>query len=467
MIDFDKMDENQRVEFVRKAVADFQGGKRMEQAKECRAYYSTDNPDIAGRRKMYASAKETDTGIDGASVIKAVAKENRFAANEKVASSFFRDITDAKVQYIAGVGADVNAVAEEDAEAVKGITAELGVQLQRVEQECLTDALIYRNGYAYMQVLDGALRLQHVPYCEVVPFYDREGRLCNVLRYWKRGGVEYADYHTPSTVYSFERNPKRKEGTGWHYVSETPQIITATRYGDGTTEVTGGKGWARLPWFEMQHNNDRTSSLTNAAKSMIRCYDVTVSDFANNLIDIQDVFINLKDSYGSGMDWGEQLELMRNFKASDGVDSVTTVEVPYQARQVLMDALRAGIYSALRGVDTRGIASGGITLATSIRALYADVDLWADQAEWHLADWVRSILQTVAAYRGQELPPVNITFTRRMIFDETAQMQAVASQKGIISDKTLLENHPLVTDAQTELERIAAQELDPAYSEGL
>ena len=78
-----------------------------------------------------------------------------------------------------------------------------------------------------------------------------------------------------------------------------------------------------------------------------------------------------------------------------------------------------------------------------------------------------AILETYAAYLGAELPPVNITFTRRVIFDEAAKMDAIARQKGVISDKTLYENHPLVDDAQAELERVAAQELDAAYSAGI
>lgn len=465
-MDFEALTEEQRVAFVEKAVKDFQSSDRLKLAQTCKAHYFTDNPDIAKRKKVFAAPYEED-GENGVGTVRAVAKENRFASNEKVASSFFRDITDAKVQYLAGEGADVTAFDDSQADTVKAVTDALGAQVRRVEQECLTDALVYRAGYAYMQVINGALKLQKVPYCEVIPYHDREGALENVLRYWKRKGVEYADFHTPAKVYSFSRDQKRKDGTGWRYDGEAPQIITATRYGDGTTEVTGGKGWARLPWFEMQHNNDRTSSLTNAAKSMIRCYDIVISDFANNLIDIQDAFIKLKDSYGSGMDWGEIVELSRTFKASDSIDGVETVEIPFQARQVLADMLRTGIYSALRGVDTRGIASGGVTLATSIRALYADIDLWADQAEWHLGDWVRDVLALAADYMGVQLPPVNVTFQRRMIFDETAQIDAAARQKGIVSDKTLFKNHPWVTDAQAELEEIAAQELDPAYSAGL
>jgi hypothetical protein len=238
-------------------------------------------------------------------------------------------------------------------------------------------------------------------------------------------------------------------------------------YGDGTTEaVEGGKGWSRLPWFELWHNNDHTSSLTNAAKTMIRCYDITLSDFANNLIDVQDVFISLKDSYGSGGDWGEQLELLKNFKVGENVEGVTTFEVPHVAREVLLNMLKADIYAALRGVDVGRISGGNLT-NTAIRALYSDIDLWADQAEWHIKDWVRDIVKTAADYLGLTLPPFKVTLTRRAIFDDVAQMDALSRQKGVISDKTIYENHPLVTDAQGELDRVNAQELDAAYSEGI
>lgn len=460
-MDFEALEPSKRLDFIEKAVADFKS-KELKAASEPLAYYDTNNPDITKRRKMYASSITEQ--IEGDSVMRAVAKENKFAANEKIASSFFRDITDSKAQYLAGEGADVNAVSGEDADdaLVKAVTDALAEQIKRHGQACLTDALVFKAGYAYLQVINDQLRLSYVPYCEVKPYRDRTDALVNVLRYYKRNGCEYAEFHTAAKVYAF-----KNAGDDWEFEDESPQIQRVKVYGDGTTEVVeGGKGWNRLPWFELWHNNDHTSSLTNAAKTMIRCYDITLSDFANNLIDVQDVFISLKDSYGSGGDWGEQLELLKNFKIGENVEGVTTIEVPHVARETLLSMLKADIYAALRGVDVGRISGGNLT-NTAIRALYSDIDLWADQAEWHVKDWVRDIIDTAAAYMGLTLPPYKITLTRRAIFDDVAQMDALSRQKGVISDKTIYENHPLVSDAQSELERVSAQELDAAYSEGL
>lgn len=460
--DYEAMGAEHRARFVTKAVERFTCGERMKNAVKCRAYYETQNPDIESRKKTYAGVMD-----DAADTMRAVAVENKFASNIKVKSSFFRDITDSKVQYLAGEGADVTAVNEADIEAVKSVFDPMRDNMRRIEQECLTDALTYGRGYAYMTVKNGTPWLEYTDYCEVIPFYDRYNLLESVIRYYKRDKVEYAEIHTPAMVYEFERR-ENSGGGNFTETGERPQIVVKLTYPTGEAEQIGSKDWRMLPWFEMRQNKDGKTSLTPSAESMIECYDITNSDFANNLVDFADVFMKLGDTYSSGMDYGETIKMVKQFKVFEGNGDVQTVDIPYQARKELLQILKSGIYSALRGVDVSNIALGTTNTATAIRALYSDVDNWADGAEWYLKDWVLAVLTCAADYMGEQLPPVNIRFTRRMIFDETAQMDAIARQKGIISDLTLLENHPLVTDAQAELERLELDNsgLPPVYGNG-
>lgn len=457
MFDFEAMGGDARKEWVAATVKAFTDGKRMRAMCEQRAYYDTNNPAIMERKRLYAA-------VDGEGA--AFAKENKFAANEKISSSFFRDITDQKVQYVAGEGVDINAVDENEAAdaLIASVFDPIAKQMRRVEQMCLTDALVYGRGYSYLRVTAGRVKLEHVKATEVIPVRDDYGELEAVVRYFEAKSTKHAEVHTPAKVYTFANYG---DGEGWRPTGERWQIAEVTVYGDGTVQPSGGRAWPVLPWFEMQHNNDCTSSLTAAAKSMIRCYDVVVSDFANNLIDLQDVFITIKTSgYGSGIDYAERLELLRVFKMSEEDTDVKTFEVPHQARQVLAEIMRKDIYAALRGIDM-ALISGGQLTNTAIRALYSNIDLWADQAEWWLTDWVEAVLEAVAGYMGVTLPLYNVTFNRCAITDEVAQMDAVARQKGVISDKTLFEAHPLVTDAQAELERVEAEVAGAAYANGL
>lgn len=464
-MDFEVLTPKQRVEYVQGLVDRHTRGT-MAAAAVCRRHYQTDNPAIMGRTKSYASAETVTDKATGLETMHAVAKENRFAANEKVASSFFRDITDQKVAYIMGEGADVTADSESDADAetVKLVSKQIARQLRRIGQRCLTDALVYSHGYAYMQVIAGRLRLNFTSYTEVIAEHDDNGELDAVCRYWKSGKTERAEYHTASKVWSYEAKP----GEDWQETGERWQIEQFTVYGDGTVQPSGGRGWYRLPWFELSHNNEGTSSLTNAAKTMIRCYDIVTSDFANNLIDMQDVFVTLKadNGYGSGMEYGEIIEMLKAFKVAEGVEGVQAFEIPYQARQVLLDLMDKSIYKTLRGVDVGRIANGNL-INNAIRALYSDIDLWADQCEWHLEEWTRDIVDAAAWYLGIEMPEYSITFQRRVLFDEVQQMQALAAQKGVISNKTIYENHPLVSDAQAEIERVEAEEAGAAYAIGV
>ena len=141
MHELDTMTPEQRVKYLEKM--ERKRGKRAEESKMCAAYYRTDNPDIMERRKLYAAQTE-ENGI------RAVAKENRFAANERVASSFFRDITDQKVQYLAGEGADVSAVDDAQADAVAAVFGPLKRQVRRIGQEC---RLPNRTGSTNLQAL--------------------------------------------------------------------------------------------------------------------------------------------------------------------------------------------------------------------------------------------------------------------------------------------------------------------------
>ena len=464
-MDFKSLSLDGKKKFIEKEVNDFKQSERLQEAEKCASYYETNNPDIMSRKKLYASMDEYIE--DGSSFIKAVAKENKFAANERVASSFFPDIIDAKTQYLAGEGADVNAADESGAEIVAALNMELSRHIKRAGQAALKDAQVYGLGYAYLQVINGRLRLTKINYREVKPYYDKHERLEQVLRYYKRGECEYAEYHTAETVWEFMRDCEQSNAD-FELVEERPQIAQVKVYPNGDIEqIQSGKKWCRLPWFELQHNETRKSALTNAVETMIRCYDIVISDFANNLIDIQDAIVCFKGDSYTGGDIGEQMEILKNFKAIEGDAGILTAEMPYQARKEFAQIIKDNIYESLRGVDVSKIGGGQAQTATAINAAYTYIDLWADDAEWYMADWTEEIFRTAAEYKGYELPLINISFTRRAIFNEAEQMNAVAAQKGIISDLTLFEAHPLVKDAQRELERVAAQELDPAYSEGL
>src|SRR5690606_35281028 len=75
-----------------------------------------------------------------------------------------------------------------------------------------------------------------------------------------------------------------------------------------------------------------------------------------------------------------------------------------------------------------------------------------EQLRWfidtHLAN------TTGADYSGEQ---VDFIFNRDIIINESDVINNAKSSVGIISDETIIANHPWVTNVQSELERIEAQ----------
>lgn len=79
------------------------------------------------------------------------------------------------------------------------------------------------------------------------------------------------------------------------------------------------------------------------------------------------------------------------------------------------------------------------------------------QAWSSLFGFVDKYLELIGAgsYQGCE---INIVFNRDIAINESQAITDCAASKGIISDETIIKNHPWVEDAAEELERLKAQQ---------
>ena len=77
----------------------------------------------------------------------------------------------------------------------------------------------------------------------------------------------------------------------------------------------------------------------------------------------------------------------------DGVEaSPTTLNVPVEARERLLDRLERNLYRDARAFDSEHIANGAVT-ATQIIAAYNDIDGLCDEFEYCVLDFVNGILE--------------------------------------------------------------------------
>lgn len=213
-------------------------------------------------------------------------------------------------------------------------------------------------------------------------------------------------------------------------------------------------GYGVLPVVPLYANPEHSSELTEAIKSKIDCYDRIASDFGDNLQMANDIYWVLNNFGGSSREILATLAQIKELKAianiSDGNGSGSTVEphtfeVPYAARQVALEILKAELYNDYMAVDTRALAGGSLT-NVAIRVATKDLNLKCDRYEWQAFDFVQGVL----ALNG--IQTEDISFVRQPLENETETIENIYRAAEDLDRETRLRKNPMVS--QDEIEKI-------------
>ena len=101
-----------------------------------------------------------------------------------------------------------------------------------------------------------------------------------------------------------------------------------------------------------------------------------------------------------------------------------TINIPYEAREKLLDRIKRDLYDDYMALDVKEIASGAAT-ATEIRAAYEPMNAKADQFEYCDVDFLQEIMKLA----GIEDEP---TFTRSMLVNTQEEVTTVLSAAGYL-----------------------------------
>lgn len=246
-------------------------------------------------------------------------------------------------------------------------------------------------------------------------------------------------------------------------------LIPDTATGDVTShfsEVTEGEtelplNWERVPFICFKYNDDEIP-LIKFLQTLVDDYDEQTSDNASNLTDLPNGIFVLKEYDGADLgEFRKNLSLYRAVKTSGegGVDTLT-LDLNPEALHKHIEQLRKDIYEFGRGVDTQSDKFGGSPSGQALKFLYADLDMDANDLENEFQAALEQLLwfvDTDLANRGEgdfSDEQVDIIFNRDIAINETEATTNLKNSVGLISNKTIVSNHPLVTDANGELKQM-------------
>lgn len=429
-------------------------------------YYGNDN-DIKDRKRYYIDRK-------------GVKQEATNLANSKLNHPFMRKLTNQKVNYLLSKEFSIQC---DDSKFSELLGEYLDKKFLKMIKNVGRDSVV--NGLAWVQIYYdrlGNLKFKRIPAEEIIPFWadadhtilDAVLRVYTIIQYLPDGvkkEIIKVEYHTTEGVWYYEKtdrglkpDPDKGEGVKGHFI-----ISQETMDADGNVMVDEDNNpimtnvqmtWDKVPFIAFKYNADEIS-LLKLIKSLIDDYDLNTSDTSNNLQDIPDS-IKVVKNY-DGTDKGEFTQNLATFRTAfvsgDGDVKALTTPLDVAALDSHLNRLRKDIYEAGSGVDTQEVSLGNAS-GVALKFRYADLDTDTDD----MANEFMASLEELIWFIKVDLlnkglgdfleTKFDIIFNTDNITNESEIIASCRDSAGIISDETILANHPWVTDAKEEGDRM-------------
>ncbi len=293
--------------------------------------------------------------------------------------------------------------------------------------------------------------------------------------------MEIYEYWTDSQCQVFQRKITQ-DISGVKKADIIPYPMFQDFYDLGLTDSVNSykHNLGKVPFIAFDNNNLRSSDL-DCIKKLIDSYDKTYSGFVNDLEDIQQVIFILTN-YGGIREQGAEgynalLEHLKRSKTinldSAGTGDTTdlktlTIEIPTEARDKLLEITRKAIFDMGQGIDPQQQGFDN-TSREAMKFLYSLLELKAGLMETEFRLALGELVRAICRYHGKEVKNIIQTWTRTAIRNDAELVDMCSKSKGIISDATIIKNHPLVDDPEAEEKQIKKErnEVADTYSDVL
>jgi len=335
---------------------------------------------------------------------------DRWSPNHKSRRNLFNYFITQQNQYLLG-----NGVTWDDPAVGDKLGEDFDTDLQELCRDALVDGVAF--GFWNMDHLD-VFRLT-----EFVPLWDEEnGSLRAGIRWWQvdeqkplRATLYEEDGYTD---YLWDLSKDEGGGEVLHAKRAYKQIVKSSPL-DGTV-IMDGENYPSFPIVPMWANPQHQSELVGI-REQIDAYDLIKNGFLNDL-DTAQIYWIIRNAGGmDDVDMAKFLDRLRMLHAAD-VDGDTdvqaqTVEIPFSARETLLNRLERDLYRDYMALNVDDIRSGAVT-ATQIKAAYEPMNIKADQYEY----CVRKFLKALLNVAGMASKP---SFTRSMLINTGEDVETV------------------------------------------
>lgn len=321
-------------------------------------------------------------------------------------------------------------------------------------------------------------------YDEQGDFYFKRFKPYEIIPGWKDADHTVLEYaiHLYNVV-KYEGTSEEKiielvdvfDDTGiWYFELEGNDLIPVEPYHANyftisIDDVEEGYNWSKIPLIPFKYN-DEEIPLINNVKSLQDGINTIESNFLNCMEeDVRNTILVLVNYDGTNLgEFRKNLATygavkVRTVDGSPGDLKALEVEVNAENYKSILEIFKKAIIENAMGYDAKDDRLSGNPNEMNIQSMYSDIDLDANGVETLLQAAFEEILWFInahlfnAGYGDFENEIVDIIFNRDMLINESTVIDNCTKSIGILSDETIVANHPWIDDPQHELERIKKQ----------
>jgi SPP1 family phage portal protein len=297
---------------------------------------------------------------------------------------------------------------------------------------------------------------------QIIPIYDEYKKYIEkIIYFWideeskdkqESEKITHVQVWDNTQVTEFNIKDGKLHGT----ISTKNHYLEVIKYRDIEEEINP-KSFGFVPFIPMFNNKNHETDL-EGIDILLDCYNEISTGFINNVRKFQEMVMKLV-GYG-GQDLDEFMKQLKKYKVipvdENGDFDYVKVDIPVEARKVLMEIIQKNIFILGRGVDPSDDFGGSNITNVLIKSKYANLDMKCSDMEKQIRLFYKQLI-TIVNYYYQILIENEIKFTRTQIFNETEQIDNCLKSMNMTSNETVLENHPWVVDVKTELGRISKE----------
>lgn len=237
---------------------------------------------------------------------------------------------------------------------------------------------------------------------------------------------------------------------------------------DAAADNVRAFGWGQVPLIPFKYNR-KEIPLINRVKTIQDALNSALSDFQNGMQeDPRNTILVLKNYDGTNLQ-----EFRHNLatygvvkvKTVDGVDGgvdALQVQVNSQNYEVLLRLLKKALIENAMGYDAKDDRISENANQINIKSMYSDIDLDANGMETEYRASLYKLLEFIGMALKKKRIDVNSSdiefiFNRDMIINEGEAIDNAQKSLGMLSKKTVVSQHPWISDVNRELDRIRAE----------